>query len=421
MWYTWCQYLSCCDCFFQLCFKGDKKTKKAWNSLFIQKFIHWKVWPVSTSDFTTASFAFGWQESWMQQHNHMWLWMHAFGLKNQDTFCLCVQEEWQSQIQRKQIQRCQISPNKAFCFTWNQLWHANTPSPATLCSAERDGGDLEISTGIHNVSFLSVFVRSFAPEGLCFTWTRQQRHATLNLRSLPRCVWALSPSKSANDRCCRHSSNLRQSGKSWLCLQNPKRLVRITYLAGQICAPSWRLDGLFSPSHCLSKGRENISVRVCMCVCFHKPSDPAAVDCISAIPRLTEKSMHNSPYHANLIVRSTPSFFFLVTPMFPKAYLPTGRHGISHLAAISGLSSRLPPFMSAPVILALHLFCPQPSHLLACHTASMHLALIDVQVCSAAQTNRFWLQTHLLSIFKSFTFDGWMDLLNINPYTSLHI
>lgn len=77
----------------------------------------------------------------------------------------------------------------------------------SVCSAEREGGDLEISTGIHNVSFLSVFVLSFAPEGPCFTWTRQQRHATLDLRSLPRCLLALSPSKSANDRCCRHSSN----------------------------------------------------------------------------------------------------------------------------------------------------------------------------------------------------------------------
>lgn len=40
--------------------------------------------------------------------------------------------------------------------------------------------------------------------------------------------------------------------------------------------------------------------------------------------------------------------------------------------------------MSAPVILALHLFCPQLSHLLGCHTASVYLALIDVQVCGAA-------------------------------------
>lgn len=81
---------------------------------------------------------------------------------------------------------------------------------------------------------------------------------------------------------------------------------------------------------------------------------------------------------------TAPPLCFLVAPLFPKAYLPTGRHGISHLAQISSLSSQLPPFMSAPVILALHLFCPQLSHLLGCHTASVHLALIDVQVCGAA-------------------------------------
>lgn len=134
------------------------------------------------------------------------------------------------------IQRRQLYPNKAFCLTWNQLWHPNAP----LCAArsrwaEGKGRDLEVSTGIHNVSFLSLFVFSFTPEGLRFTWTRQQRHATLNLRSLPRRLLALSPPESANDRRCLRGSNLLRSGETYL--PNPRWLLRIVDLTGKISAP----------------------------------------------------------------------------------------------------------------------------------------------------------------------------------------
>lgn len=130
---------------------------------------------------------------------------------------LSAQQEDGKQICSEHIQRHQIYPNKAFCLTWNQLWHPNAPLCASRsCSAEREGRDLQASTGIHNVSFLSLFVLSFAPQGLCFTWARQQRHATLNLRSFPRRLLALSPPESANDRCYLHDSNLLQSGETYL-------------------------------------------------------------------------------------------------------------------------------------------------------------------------------------------------------------
>lgn len=111
----------------------------------------------------------------------------------------------------------QIYPNKTFCLTWNQLWRPNAPQCASRSySAVREGGDLEVSKGIHSVSFLSLFVLSFSPQGLCFTWTRQQRHATLNLRSFPRRLLALSPPESANDRCYLYDSNLLQSEETYL-------------------------------------------------------------------------------------------------------------------------------------------------------------------------------------------------------------
>ena len=114
---------------------------------------------------------------------------------------------------------------------------------APCCSAEREGRDLELSTGIHNVSCLSLFVLSFAPQGLRFTCARQQRHATLNLRSLPERLLALSP-ESANDRCYLHHRKPaavrgNQSPK-------PRWLFRIADLARQISAPSRGLDSLSS-------------------------------------------------------------------------------------------------------------------------------------------------------------------------------
>ncbi len=199
----------------------------------------------------------------------MWHRIHFFDLK-------CEHQKSVQQELHKQIHRCQKYLHKAFCLTSNQLWHPNTPSRAThSCSAEREGGDPEVSTGIHNVSFLSLFVLSFAPQGLCFTWARQQRHATLNLGSLPRRLLALSPPESANDRCYLHHSNLLQSGETYL--PNPRWLFRIANLAGQISAPSRGLDSLSSLhlSHAEAKH---------FCFFFHKPSDPTAVDCISAIP-----------------------------------------------------------------------------------------------------------------------------------------
>lgn len=108
--------------------------------------------------------------------------------------------------------------------------------PLTAVLLKREDGDLEVSTGIHNVSFLSLFVLSLAPRGLCFTWARQQRHATLNLRSLPRRLLALSPPESANDRCCLRHRNLLQSGETYL--PYPRWLFRIADSAGQISAPS---------------------------------------------------------------------------------------------------------------------------------------------------------------------------------------
>lgn len=99
----------------------------------------------------------------------------------------------------------------------------------------------------------SLFSRSL--RRVCFARTRQQRHATLNLRWFPRRLLALSPSESPNDRCYLHDSNLLQSGETYL--PDPRWLFRIVDVAGQISAPSPGLDTLFSRHHSLSKA--NIS------------------------------------------------------------------------------------------------------------------------------------------------------------------
>lgn len=122
--------------------------------------------------------------------------------------------------------------------------------PLTPVLLKREGGDLEVSTGIHNVSFLSLFVLPLAPRGLCFTWARQRRHATLNLRSLPRRLLALSPPESANDRCYLRHRNLLQSGETYL--PYPRWLFRIADSGrADLCSQPGGLDSLPSPSQSL--------------------------------------------------------------------------------------------------------------------------------------------------------------------------
>lgn len=68
---------------------------------------------------------------------------------------------------------------------------------------KRRGGDLEVSTGIHNVSYLSLFVLSFAPQGLCFTCARQAKTRNSASRLAPKvplsivssriCKWQMLP------------------------------------------------------------------------------------------------------------------------------------------------------------------------------------------------------------------------------------
>lgn len=107
----------------------------------------------------------------------------------------------------------------------------------------------------------------------------RQRHATLHLAPLPRCLSALSPPESANDRCSLHHRNLLQSGETYL--PKPRWLFRIADLAGA---------GLCSQPGVRSPLLLSLSLRLSHSEAKHfsffptKPSDPAAVDCISAIP-----------------------------------------------------------------------------------------------------------------------------------------
>lgn len=228
-----------------------------------------------------------------------------------------------------------------------------------------------------------------------FSLSLQRVRVSPGLDSKDTQLWISDRSQGASYHCLLQNlqmtdaaataATLLHSGKTRLHLLNLKWLVRITYLAGQTCSPSWGLDGLFFLSLCLSKA--NISVFVCFSGFFFLLFISPLILLLWTVSLPSPDSQSRActiPPTMWTLLCTAPPLCFLVAPLFPKAYLPTGRHGISHLAQISSLSSQLPPFMSTPVILALHLFCPQLSHLLGCHTASVHLALIDVQVCGAA-------------------------------------
>lgn len=124
---------------------------------------------------------------------------------------------------------------------------------------------------------------------------------------------------------------------------------RIVDLAGKILAPSLGLDSLFSPHPSHSKAK-HLSF-------FHKPSDPTAVDCISAIPWHTQKNIHKSLRSCtHLIVHSTPSFPFFLFPQWPLCFqrlifqlADMGNTPCSDTVSLPSQllpSSRLPSFLS---------------------------------------------------------------------------
>ncbi len=134
-----------------------------------------------------------------------------------------------------------------------------------------------------------------------------------------------------------------------------------------------------------------------------------------------QKTIHNSLSCTHFIVHSTLSFFFPVTPLLPRAYLQTGRHGKSnrtsrnHIAQIASLSSQLPPFISATVMLTLLLCCPQLSHLLGCHSASAHLAFIRIDA------HRYASAAHMAANQTHFHFHVHTHPQYVNIYIFIYI
>lgn len=250
---------------------------------------------------------------------------------------------------RTQTNKFPDSPQQSLLFNLKLTLaskHLKGAAPCSLLFCWKGRRDLELSAGIHNVSFLSLFVLSFAPRGLRFTCARQQRHATLNLRSLPERLLALSPD-SANDRCYLHHRKPaavrgNQSPK-------PRWLFRIADLARQISAPSRGLDSLCSLHLSHSKA----------CLGYFISSLIPLLRTVSLPSPDTEK--HSGfPYLYTPHCEQHPLFLFPSNPF--------ARRGLSsnwqtreiircvtcnHIAPKAGLSFPLLPFIVVTVILAL--------------------------------------------------------------------
>lgn len=123
---------------------------------------------------------------------------------------------------------------------------------------------------VGTLRFLQVFIMFHFCQSL-FSLSLQRVRVSPGLDSKDTQLWISDRSQGASYHCLLQNlqmtdaaataATLLPSGKTRLHLLNLKWLVRITYMAGQTCSPSWGLDGRFFLSLCLSKA--NISVFVC--------------------------------------------------------------------------------------------------------------------------------------------------------------